>query len=36
MTRVADAFQIPLEGENVFAGPEKDKKDNKDEKDRAK
>ncbi len=22
MTRVADAFQIPLEGENVFKAPE--------------
>ena len=25
MTRVADAFQLPLERQNVFAGPEKKK-----------
>jgi hypothetical protein len=32
MTRVADAFQLPLERENVFASPEKDKNDGKSKK----
>ncbi len=27
MTRIADAFQLPLERENVFAPPPKDKRD---------
>jgi hypothetical protein len=36
MTRVADAFQLPLERENVFASPKDDKKDGEQGKDKPK